>query len=347
VETIFCPAESLCIIELARSFNSTRIDVKKEVSASALWGDHGHDRQTFDFDRSPQEFDLYATWLICMTLFQRETTETEQRAVQQFLTDRYIDFDDRKMTKNVNYETMFRSKGPEYRTGRLCWPMILGLCLAKNLKEEIEPLERVPVDAELQGKMGTYCGTFTDAHFLCGGIDIAISSLLFLVAAFAVTVWDVALLRLLATLSIPAVLAIVGTNLYFLRDSRPLAFLVPSDRRAPKLTSTDRDLAVRLLLNESSRRHFTGTNLSFTGETFTGTTKDFGYRFTYKDLRELGFGFYCDSWGREHLRVPKTGVLVRMERSRGDVDTFVRVEKKEEPKLLFEKPWYSTTTYPG
>jgi len=200
VETISCPAESLCIVELARSFNSPRIDVKKEVSASAVWGDHGHDRQNFDFDRSPRDRDLYASWLICMTLFQRETTETEHRAVQQFPTDRYIDFEDRKMTKNVNYETMFRSKGPEYRTGRLCWPMILGLCLAKNLKEEIEPLERVPVDAELQGKMGTYCGTFTAAHFVCGGIALAISNLLFLVAAFAVTVWDMALLRLLAAL---------------------------------------------------------------------------------------------------------------------------------------------------
>jgi hypothetical protein len=56
--------------------------------------------------------------------------------------------------------------------------------------------------------------------------------------------------------------------------------------------------------------------------------ESFDYRFTYENLRKIGFNRKCDLWWREYLLVPKTNTFVRLNSVRTGLKPIVLRSKK-------------------
>jgi hypothetical protein len=325
---------NLLIIELARRYVPAKEEPNVEIDIDTYFGEISTETRK-PFDRYSQ--DVEAAWLLCMYLYERdETTEEQIQNAKAFIFNcrYYFTKPDQIVTKHVNFESLFRSKHGKWQEGRLTWPVVLGLVTAKNIKFDLAT-EDSPIDARLYSVLGTYKGRRGFKNAICILIVLAyIGSLVALVVKAGEKKWSTAVASILGVVfgNLGAIV-----NYALLGDPSPTALWkkYDDDDKIPDIESIEQASAV--LLSASSVAHFDGNGLSFTGEEYTHTGHQFTFPFTYQDLSSMGFERKCDASGREYLKVPKTGNVVRM---LADNELMLR-ESSSPPNILFRKTWIS------
>jgi len=341
-------------VELARTYNPIRDMIFQiNVPALELWGNDVHERFAFTTETE----DIFCSWLICMTLFEQNKVDQPMREdCQQILreSEESLKRPQPEMSRHVNYESLFRSNNKPWHQGRFIWPVLLAFCTCKNLTQD--GFRELPRDYRLASMVGTYRGRYTFYHIVSIGITIVGFLIVVLIPLLGILLgsWTTKVLSIVVSASITLYgMVMICTNAFFLEDPRAWVQFVRCDdpdvapicvnrgdsEIVPIMVSDE--TAVRVLLSDACRKHYNGRNLCFTGDEYTGT-HIFPATFTYLQLCQIGFTRLADSAGREYLRVPRSGKLVRMTHSvAGSFDHFEVVENEPPRNLLFAKNWFS------
>lgn len=322
-------------VELARTYNPIRDMIFQiNVPALELWGNDVHERFAF----TEKTEDIFCSWLICMTLFEQHQSQESFKRPQP------------EMSRHVNYESLFRSNNKPWHQGRFVWPVLLAFCTCKNLTQD--GFRELPTDYRLASMVGSYRGRYTFYHIVSIVITIVGFLIVVLIPLLGILLggWTTKVLNIVVSASFALYgMVMICTNAFFLEDPHAWVQFVRCDdpdvapifvnRGDPEVVPimVSDEAAVRVLLSDACRKHYNGQNLCFTGDEYTGT-HIFPNTFTYKQLCQIGFTRLADSAGREYLRVPRSGKLVRMTHSvAGSFDHFEIVENEPPRNLLFAK----------